>query len=210
MVQILNENKIRIVKRVLFFIVPQIIFWGSFLLLWHITGSQSLRHDEAVYLTKARSWIEGTPANEWRIYRPIGTAVFGWIFLLFTNSEPLLRIFGDIFGALSLVFIYLLFKLMSNVWVALSIVFVVCTSPVFLQHAPQFLNDIPAGGLLVGSLWLIWDHYEKAGRSKLIYLTAPLAILSFYTRYGVAISLGSIGLLSLLTLAKKFSSKKDV
>src|SRR3989344_312223 len=196
-------------KKILFALVLVFIFCSSFAALWSLVGSHTLGWDEAVYLTKARSWAEGTPADEFRPYRPIAMPAFGWIFLHFGDTEEILRLFGALFGAVTLVFLFLLFRSITNSWVALSIVYSVGTSSLFLQQAPQFLNDIPSSGLLFGILWLIWKYYKTAGESKSILLAAPLAALAFYLRYGVVLSLGFIGIVSLLLLLRKFAGKGD-
>lgn len=210
MVSRLNGFENNVIQKLLSLLVVVVIFCAGFWMLWSITGAQPLVNDEAVYLTKARSWIEGTPANEWKIYRPIGMVGFGWVFLHFSNTESAVRVFGDIFGAITLVFIYLLFKRMVNFWVALSMVCLIGTSPLFLQQASQFLNDGPSAGLLIGVLWIIWTYYTSSERSNIVYMAAPLAALAFYTRYGVVISIGVICLLTVAILGRKYESNKNV
>lgn len=198
----------KILVKLSFVLIPAIIFFSTLFVLWSLVSSHSLFHDEAVYLTKARSWIEGTPADEFKIYRPIGMADFGWIFLHFGDSEKTARSFGVIFGAITILFIFLFFRQMFNVWIAISVVLVTETSSLFLQQAPHFLNDIFSSGLLIGVLWLLYIHYETAGKSKSIYFIGPLAALAFYIRYGVASAFGVIGVLSLLILLPRFMKKE--
>lgn len=189
------------------FLIPFLVFFSTFFILWSIVGSQPIGHDEAVYLTKARSWIEGTPADEFEIYRPIGMAGFGWTFLHFGDSEKFVRLFGVIFGSVAILFIYLFFKRLFNLSIALAVTGIVITSPLFLKEAPLFQNDIPSSGFLIGVLWLIYIYYETVGRSKSIYFVGPLAAVAFYVRYGVASAFGIIGVLSILILAPKFIKK---
>lgn len=192
------------------FLIPGLIFCSTFFILGSLVSSQPFGWDESVYLTKARSWIEGTPADQFGIYRPIGMVGFGWIFLQFGNSEQVVRTFGIIFGAVTILFIYLLFRRMFNAWVAISVAGVVGASSLFLREATQFFNDIPSSGLLIGTLWLLYIHYETAGKSRSIYFAAPLSALAFYLRYGVASALGIIGVLSVFILAPKFIKKENV
>lgn len=194
-------------KRTVAFLIPILVFCGTLFILWSIVGSQPIGHDEAVYLTKARSWIEGTPADEFEIYRPIGMAGFGWAFLHFGDSEKFVRLFGVIFGSVAILFVYLFFKRLFNLLIALAVTGIVITSPLFLKEAPLFQNDIPSSGFLIGVLWLIYIYYETAGRSKSIYFVGPLAAVAFYVRYGVASAFGIIGVLSFLILAPKFIKK---
>lgn len=193
-----------------YFLIPFFIFCGTLFILGSLVSSQPFGHDESVYLTKARSWIESTPADQFVIYRPIGMVSFGWIFLQFGESEKVVRTFGVIFGAVAILFIYLLFKRMFNAWVAVSVVGVVGASSLFLREASQFFNDIPSSGILIGVLYLLYIHYETAGKSKSIYLAGPLVSLAFYIRYGVATTLTAIGVLSFFILFPKFREKENV
>lgn len=192
------------------FLIPTLIFVCAFLVLGSIVGSQPFGHDESVYLTKARSLISGTPADEFMIYRPIGMAAFGWVFLNFNDSEIFVRFFGVFFGAMSLVFLYLLFKRLFNIYVALFTVITTGTSTLFLQQAPLFQNDIASSGLLFGVLWILYAYYESAGKSRAIYFIGLLAALAFYIRYGVVTALAIVGVLTLLFLAPRFIKKENV
>ncbi|HEX9722204.1 MAG TPA: glycosyltransferase family 39 protein [Candidatus Paceibacterota bacterium] len=195
-------------KSLIFGVVLVFIFSSSFLVLWSLVGSQPLGHDEAVYLTEARSWIENAPADEFGIYRPIGMPGFAWFILQLTDSEKDVRMFGVFFSAITLVFLFLLFQRTASLWVALATVLLVGTSPLFLREAPNFLNDIPSAGMLFAALWLLWRYYKTAGQSKAIYIAAPFTALAFYLRYGAAASLGVIGIMSALILFPKFVNKE--
>ncbi|MDO8572394.1 MAG: glycosyltransferase family 39 protein [bacterium] len=200
----------KILVKLSHFLIPCLILGSTLFILGSLVSSQPFGHDESVYLTEARSWIDGSPADEFKIYRPIGMAGFGWIFLNFGDSEVFVRFFGVIFGAVALLFVHLLFKRMFNIFVALGITITVGTSTLFLQEAPLFQNDVPSSGLLIGILWLLYIYYESAGKSKVIYFVGPLAALAFYLRYGVVSALGIIGVLTLLVLVPKFIKKEGV
>jgi hypothetical protein len=187
------------------FLITASVFSGTLFILWSLPHSQPLGHDEAVYLTKARSWIEGTPADQYGLHRPIGMAIFGWIFLHLGSTEQILRSFGVLFGGITVLFAYLLFKRITNIWVAITVVVVLVSSHVFLQQAPLFQNDVPSSGFLIGALWLLYRHFDTKGKSRSIYLVAPLIALAFYVRYGTATALGIITLLTLAILIPKFS-----
>lgn len=206
----IDKNKKIILIKLSHFLMPIFIFCSAIFILSSLVSSFPFAHDESVYLTKARSWIEGTPSDTFEIYRPIGMPVLGWIFLHFGNSEKLVRSFGIIFGAMTVVFIFLFFKRTFNVSVALLITGIVGTSTLFLKEAPLFQNDIPSSGLLVATLWLLWIYYDSAGKSKSIYFAGILAAFAFYIRYGVASALGIIGLLSLFILGSKFIKKEGI
>lgn len=206
----IDKNKKKILVALLNILILASIFCGTFFILWSLAGSRSFGHDESVYLTKARSWIESTPADEFEIYRPNGMPALGWVFLHFSDSEKFVRLFGVIFGALTTSFVYLFFKRMFKVLIALTVVGIVVTSSLFLQEASLFQNDIPSSGLLIGTLWLLYIHYETAGKSKSVYLVGPLAAFAFYLRYGVASALGVIGVLSIFILGPRFLKKDNV
>ena len=196
-------------KSLIFGVVLVFLFSSSFLVLWSLIGSHSFGWDESVYLTKARSWIEGTPADQFGVYRPIGMASFGWLMLQFGESEQGVRMFGAIFGAVTLVFLFLLFRGVANIWVGLAVTVVTGTSLLFLREAPQFFNDVASSGVLFGVLWLVWKYYKSAGYSKAIYIAAPLAALVFYIRYGVVLAFGVIGIVTVAVLLQKFANKEN-
>lgn len=204
------KNKKKNLVKLMYFLIPIFIFCGVFFVLWSLVSYYPFDHDESVYLTKARSWIEETPADEFEIYRPIGMPVFGWIFLHFGESEKIVRTFGVIFGSLTILLIYLFFKRLFNAYIAISVASVVGISSLFMQQAPHFLNDIPSSGFLIGVLYLLYIHYDTAGKSKSIYFAGPLAALAFYIRYGVASTLGILGILSFFILGPKFIKKEGI
>jgi hypothetical protein len=188
--------------------LPSIFIFGiTIFILSSLTSSYPFGHDESVYLTKARSWIEGTPSDEFEIYRPIGMVGMGWFFLHFNESEQAVRTFGVIFGALTIFFIFLFFKQVFNNWIAIATVATIVTSSLFLHEIPHFLNDIPSSGILIGVLLMIWIYYESSGKSKSVYFIGPLAALAFYLRYGVASALGIISVLSIFILGPEFIKK---
>lgn len=187
-----------------------VLMGATFFALWSLLSTQPFGHDEAVYLAKARSWIDGSPANEFGVYRPIGMAAFGWFFLQFGDTESTVRIFGALFSALGIGIIFLFFKRLANVWAALAVAVVVATSTLFLREAPQFLNDIPSSILLIASMWIIFVHFLSAGKSNIIYLAAPVAALAFYLRYGVVMAFLVIAGVSYLVLLPRFLKKDGV
>ncbi len=199
----------KVLAKILDLLIPVAVFCIALIIVGSLVSSRPFGHDESVYLTKARSWLEGTPADQYVIYRPLGMVSAGWVLLHLGNSEIIIRSFGVVFGAITLLFIYLLFKKMFNRWVALGITTVVGTSTVFLREASQFFNDIPASGLLIGILLLLYIYYETAGKSKSVYFIALLSAFAFYLRYEVAPTLVVIGFLSLLILLPKFKQKTN-
>lgn len=186
-----------------------VICAATFVALFYIVPLEPFGHDESVYLTKARSWIDGSPADQWDVYRPIAMSYFAWIIFQFGNSEFALRTFGIVFGAITPGIIFLLFRRLTNLWVALSVVIVAVSSSLFLKQAPLFLNDIPSAMILLALLWLLYIHFESAGKSNSVYLAAPLAALAFYLRYGTITTLAMIAIFSYLILLPRFLKKEN-
>lgn len=180
----------------------------TFAVLFRVMPLEPFSHDEAVYLAKGRSWLDGSPANEWGVYRPIAMPVFAWVVLHFGDTERVVRTFGAVFGALCTTSVFLLFRRLSNSLVALAVALLVASSSLFLLQAPQFLDDIPSSTLLFSVLWLLFVYYQSAGRSSAVYFIAPLSALAFYLRYGVATTLIIIALTAYLILLPRFLKKE--
>ena len=178
--------------------------------LTSLVGSHILGHDESVYATKARSWIDGTSADQFEIYRPIAMPVAGWIMLQFSDSEKTLRYVGVIFGTFLPLCVYLLFRRTFNFLIAIAAVMVLVTSPLFLRQAPLLLNDIPSTALLALVVFLLYVHYESGGRGRSIYAVAPLAALAFYIRYAAITPLAVTAASTHLLLFQQFLKKPGV
>lgn len=186
-----------ILGRVWLFVLPISIFFGTFFTLFSLERSQPFVYDEAVYLTKARAWQMNSPADEFRIYRPIGMPVIGRALLEFGNSEAYLRFFGVFFGACTILLLYLIFTRIFGWLVGVSVSLVTTSSSLFLYNAPQFLNDVPSSGLLFGSLIAVWIWHESKGNSNWIYLFGPFSAAAFYLRYGASSTLVLIVIVSI-------------
>ena len=178
---------------------------ATFIALYPITGSHIMGADESVYASEARAWIDGSPADQFEIYRPIAMPVFGYITMQFSDDERAFRIVGVIFGAITPVIIFLLFWRLSGIVPALLTSLVVVLSPLFLRQAPLYLNDIPSAALLLAVLLVLYVHYETRGKSTLIYFAAPLAALAFYMRYAAATPLALVAIISYALLLPRFA-----
>jgi hypothetical protein len=174
-----------------------------------LVSRQPFGHDEAVYLAEARSWSEGTPANQWGIYRPIGMSALGWTMLQISDDERTVRLAGAVLGALALVATFLFFRSLGNRWIGVATATVVGASPLFLREASQFFNDVPTAGLLIAVMWLIHIYYLRAGRDASIYLAAPLGAAAFYLRYGAIMPLAILAIVTYLILIPRLVAREN-
>ncbi len=181
-----------------------VIACATYYFLAHLVSYEPFGHDDAVYLTKARAWLLGTPADQWGIYRPVGMSIVAWVLLHFDSSEHFLRMFGVFSGALTSAFIYLFFRSVTNLWTSITITVMSITSYVFLLQAPGFLNDVASTGFLFGVMWAVYVYYKSNGASNVIFLAAVFAAIAFYLRYGVVEALAVIGAFSLILLLPRF------
>lgn len=180
----------------------------SFVVLYSIPHAQPFGHDEAVYLTKAQSWIDDSPADQWRVYRPLGMSALAWVVLQFSETETAIRLASVILGAATIGIIVLFTNRITNIWVAITSGVVVGASALFMEQAPQFLNDIPSSAFMIAALLCIYAHYESDGRSRIIYVVPFLIAGTFYMRYGVATALIAIAFFSYLILLQSFLRSK--
>ena len=67
-------------------------------------------------------------------------------------------------------------------------------SPVVIAEIALFHTDLPAAGLLLALMLLVWYEFERRPEpSRLLIAAAPLAALAFYVRYGSILPIGGIG-----------------
>jgi|GEM_PF-1666621 len=186
--------------------VPLLLCFLTFLALFYSHLTYIIGADEAVYATKARAWLYGTPADQWGIYRPIGMSILGWIVLHFSDSERSLRLVGVLFGMLTPGVVFFLFRRMSNLWIALGAAAVTATSSLFIVQAPLFLDDIPSSTMLFAALAVIYIYFQSSGKSNSIYLLPIFIASSFYLRYGTIPAFIAIAVFSYLILLPRFLS----
>ena len=68
-------------------------------------------------------------------------------------------------------------------------------SPVVIAEIALFHTDLPAAGLLLALMLLVWYEFERRPEpSRLLIAAAPLAALAFYVRYGSILPIGGIGI----------------
>jgi hypothetical protein len=191
-------------SRILGILAVVLIVCGTFAVLVSFNRTYILGADESVYATKARSWIETAPADQFEIYRPIAMPVIGWAILQFDSSESALRLFGVVTGALAAGALFALIALVTNIPLAVATTALVVSSYLFLRQSPLFLNDVASSGLLFACLVLVYRHYLSRGTTVSIYAVAPLAALAFYLRYGAITPLAVIAIMTVLLLLARF------
>ena len=200
-------TKIRRIRRVVVLAGAGSIFIATLAIGQAILAPQPFDWDESVYAVKALSWVYGSPADSFYVYRPIGVSAIAWVFAFFASGDgaaflssishaqavttyvPLMRFFGIFFAATAAMFLFLLAARTTSVVIALATCGIVVSSFFFLSFTPLLSNDIAAAGLLVGVMWCLWRHYLSNGRDMSLYAAAILAALAFYVRYGVALYL---------------------
>lgn len=152
-----------------------------------------LGHDEAVYATKARSWLTDQPAAQWDPRRAPGMPALGAVALAVHASEGAVRLVGL---GLLLVTVVVAF-LVAREWIgrtpAFVAVLVVVTGAGFVRRAPEFLSDIGAAGMLVAVAYFLVRAQNRPGGRDL--LAVPLcALAALYLRYGALAGLLALGL----------------
>ena len=151
----------------------------------------SLGHDEAVYATKARSWLTGAPAAQWGVYRPVGLPALGWVALALRNDVGSLRLLALGLAVTTLAITYLVAARLTTPRRAALVVLVVVGGWGFLRRLPEFHNDIATAGLLVAIAFLMLRSRQRPG-SYLLVAAAAVAVAAFYVRYGVLSGLAAL------------------
>jgi len=154
-----------------------------------------LGHDESVYAGKAREWATGTPATGWEAYRPVALPALGSLALRVSNSTSAVRLVGLALALFTLGAVYAVAsRTVGRRHAAVSIL-VILGGATFLRRLPEFLDDIPAAGLLLVGAYLVARSRRPGGRWALVR-AALVADVMLPLRYG-----SLAGLLSVLGAA---------
>ncbi|HVE75625.1 MAG TPA: glycosyltransferase family 39 protein [Actinomycetota bacterium] len=155
----------------------------AFCVLLGMWSRAPFQYDEAVYAIKARQWIDATPATQWRIFRPPGMSILGYVVLSIQNSDFALRLLG-LAGALGAAgALYALAQRVVGGWPALIATASFAAAPTVQLRGGQFMNDLPATALLLLMCICIQDTFERRGRGSRLVLAAFFAAGAFYLRY---------------------------
>ena len=156
-----------------------------------------LGHDEAVYATKARSWLTDIPASQWGLHRAPGLPVLGYLALTFHDSEVAVRLVGL---ALALAAFGLFF------WTAARLLgprrgfvvaLLVLSAPGVMRRVPEYLSDVGAAGMLAGMAYCLVRAQERARGHHLVG-AAAFALAAFYLRYGAVAGMLALVLAALV------------
>ncbi|MBE1605094.1 ArnT family glycosyltransferase [Actinopolymorpha pittospori] len=156
-----------------------------------------LGHDEAVYATKARSWLTDIPASQWGLHRAPGLPVLGYVALTFHDGELAVRLVGL---ALALAAFGLFF------WTAARLLgprrgfvvaLLVLSAPGVMRRVPEYLSDVGAAGMLAGMAYCLVRAQERSRGHHLVG-AAAFALAAFYLRYGAVAGMLALVLAALL------------
>lgn len=160
---------------------------------WLIGQAMPLGWDEAVYASRSRSLLTDTPSSTWAIYRAPGLPVIGLLGGAFGFTDASLR---AVALAMSLGSLAMAWAFARTLWGPLAAIVALLTivgSPVVIAELALFHTDLPAAGLLLALMLLVWYEFERRPEpSRLLVVAAPLAALAFYVRYGSILPIGGI------------------
>ena len=179
-----------------------------------------LGHDESVYAARARSWATGQPSAGWEVYRPVGLPAVGRVVLglvgTVTGSDPtaqasdgglqpgtatvVLRVVALGLALLTLLITYLVGARVIGPPRAAVAVLVVVGGITFVRRVPEFLDDIPAAGLLLLAAYLVLRSRRVGvvARAWSLPAAAAVAVTACLVRYGATAGLLSIAVAGLV------------
>ncbi len=166
---------------------------------WLIGQATPLGWDEAVYASRSRSLLTDAPSSTWAIYRAPGLPVVGLIGGAFGFTDANLR---AVALAMSLGSLAMAWAFARTLWGPLAAIIALLTivgSPVVIAELVLFHTDLPAAGLLLALMLLVWHEFERRPEpGRLLLVAAPLAALAFYVRYGSILPIGGIAIAAVL------------
>ena len=164
-----------------------------------IAAGIPLGWDESVYASRSRSLVTEIPAAVWKDYRPPGLPVLGLLGGALGFTDASLRALSV---AMSLATLGGAWALARMLWGPLAGVVPLLTlvgAPVVLDELVLFQTDLPAAGLLLGLMVVLWHEFEhRPAPSAMLLAAAPLMAAAFYLRYGTLIAIVGIGLAAIL------------
>ncbi len=160
---------------------------------WLIGQAIPLGWDESVYASKSRSLLTDIPSSTWAIYRAPGLPVVGLLGGAFGFTDVNLRAVALVLNIGALAMAWALARTLWGPVAAIVALLTIVGSPVVIAEIALFHTDLPAAGLLLALMLLVWHEFERrAEPSRLLIAAAPLAALAFYIRYGSILPTGGI------------------
>ena len=184
--------------------IPLIVF----IVLPLVLNGGTLGHDEAAYGVKAKSWLEGTPDTGWSRHRATGMSVYGYVVLAIGGAEGGLRMIG-LAGLLALIVgVWVLGDRMGNPRVAALAAIGIVAGPALLRRGTEYLSDVPSAALLVFGMVIVWREFAMRDLPtyRLLWFL-PLAWVAFYLRYQSLLSIGLIGVVTLILWWPKIKTR---
>lgn len=156
-----------------------------------------LGHDEAVYATKARSWLTDIPASQWGLHRAPGLPVLGYVALAIHDSEVAVRLVGLALAMAAFGLFFWTAARLLGPRRGFVVALLVLSAPGVMRRVPEYLSDIGAAGMLVGMAYCLVRAQERA-RSHHLVGAAAFALAAFYLRYGAVAGMLALVLAALL------------
>ena len=162
---------------------------------WLIGQAIPLGWDEAVYASKSRSLLTDAPSSTWAIYRAPGLPIVGLLGGALGFTDANLRAVALVMSLVTLVLAWAFARILWGPLAAIIALLTIVGSPVVIAEIALFHTDLPAAGLLLALMLLVWYEFERRPEpSRLLLVAAPLAALAFYIRYGSILPIGGIGI----------------
>ena len=166
---------------------------------WLIGQAIPLGWDEAVYASKSRSLLTDAPSSTWAIYRAPGLPVVGLLGGAFGFTDANLRAVALVMSLGALAMAWAFARILWGSLAAIVALLTIVGSPVVIAELALFHTDLPAAGLLLALMLLVWYEFERRQEpSRLLLAAAPLAALAFYIRYGSILPIGGIAIAAVL------------
>lgn len=166
---------------------------------WLIGQAIPLGWDESVYASRSRSLVTDVPSSTWAIYRAPGLPIVGLLGGAFGFTDASLRAVGLVLSLGALTMAWAFARILWGPLAAIVALLTIVGSPVVIAEIALFHTDLPAAGLLLALMLLVWHEFERRPEpSRLLIAAAPLAASAFYIRYGSILPIGGIGIAAVL------------
>lgn len=157
-----------------------------------------LGHDEALYATRAREFLNGDPAASWYSgNRAPGLPLLLTLAWLGNATEPYLRFVVTSSGVVLIVLTWMIGRMMIGRTAALIAAYGVALTPIIIISATMVWPDVPAAAAGLGAMFVYgWGLSGRRFEWWKVLLVVVLVVVSTVIRFGAPLSLavGFIGL----------------